>query len=339
MNRRAGLPRGLPNGRRLFVIRSPAALPPVPAPEEPIELDSDLLQPDPDPEALDAIAAGAVVDDDAIPAGLGWHINRLWARVRPVARPAVWALAAAFAMTRRMTAAAAARVVPAIRRAWLALQQRRARRNLPPEAGRLSSSLRPRRNTGRLSTLLRGRWHSWPASWRRLTVLAAGAFAVGGAVTLPFALAGRGAARPPVAVERVQPLAPKAPPVSPPVLAEEQPAVEAPSDQVADDTSPGTLARRMAREAFEAGRPVDGVAFFRMAVRSQRRAADDDLLILYTAAAVKDRRAGAEAERLLAELARDLLPAGAPRTGERALRSRSAKRAPSDSSLFPRGQQ
>ena len=115
-SRRAGLPRGLPNGRRLVVIRTPIApLPPVPAPEEPIELDSDLLQPDLDPDPLDAIAAGAVVDDDAIPAGLGWHINRLWARVRPVARPAVWALAAVLAMTRRMTAAGAARVVPAIR--------------------------------------------------------------------------------------------------------------------------------------------------------------------------------------------------------------------------------
>jgi hypothetical protein len=126
--------------------------------------------------------------------------------------------------------------------------------------------------------------------------------------------------------------------VSPPVLAEEQPLLEALNDEVADETSPATLARRMAREAFEAGRPADGVAFFRMAVRNQRRAADDDLLILYTAAALKDRRAGVEAERLLAELARDLLPAGAPRTGERALRSRSAKRAPSEWSLFPREQ-
>ena len=331
MNRRAGLPRGLPNGRRLFVIRSAAALPPVLAPEEPIELDSDLLQPDLDPDPLDAIAAGA-----------GGR-RRDPRRTRLAHQPPVGARAARRA-TGRLGAGGSSRDDPAddrrgrgpggaSDRSGLAGPAAARRPSKPAaEAGSLSSSLHRRRNTGRLHALLRGRWNSWPASWRRLTVLAAGAFAVGGAVTLPFALAGRGPARPPVAVERAQPPAPKAPPV----LAEEQPVVETPSDQAADDTSPGTLARRMAREAFEAGRPVDGVAFFRMAVRSQRRGEDDDLLMLYTAAALKDRRAGAEAERLLAELARDLLPAGAPRTGERALRSRSAKRAPSASSPAPR---
>jgi hypothetical protein len=142
-------------------------------------------------------------------------------------------------------------------------------------------------------------WPGWPATWQRLIGLAAGAFVLGGVLALPFALAGRQLevrGRPAVAVERAAPVAAAVPAegLAPPVT---------PSSP-----SRAQLARDMAREAFENERWQDGVWYFRESVRAQRRAPDDDVLILYTIAALSDEQAAPKAERLLRELGRDARP-------------------------------
>jgi hypothetical protein len=144
-------------------------------------------------------------------------------------------------------------------------------------------------------------WPGWPATWQRLIGLAAGAFVLGGVLALPFALAGRQLevrGRPAVAVERAAPVVTAA-------VTAEGPAVApvAPSPR-----SRAQLARDMAREAFENERWQDGVWYFRESVRAQRRAPDDDVLILYTIAALSDEQAAPKAERLLRDLGRDAQP-------------------------------
>jgi hypothetical protein len=64
----------------------------------------------------------------------------------------------------------------------------------------------------------------------------------------------------------------------------------------------------MAREAFEQQRWQDGVWYFRTARRAQRRAPDDDVLILSTIAALADKDAAPAAKRLLRELGGDARP-------------------------------
>ena len=68
------------------------------------------------------------------------------------------------------------------------------------------------------------------------------------------------------------------------------------------------VARQMAREAFEAGHAKDGVWYYRLGVRAQRRAPDDDTLTVHTINALSDQRAAAAAERLLRDLGRDARP-------------------------------
>jgi hypothetical protein len=152
---------------------------------------------------------------------------------------------------------------------------------------------------GFLTLKLRRVWPGWPATWQRLMVLAAGAFVLGGVLALPFALAGRQpevTRRPAVAVERAAPVAAAVPAAGPaPPVAPSSP-------------SRAQLARDMAREAFENERWQDGLWYFRESVRAQRRAPDDDVLILYTIAALSDEQAAPKAERLLRELGRDAGP-------------------------------
>jgi hypothetical protein len=150
-----------------------------------------------------------------------------------------------------------------------------------------------------LVRMLEQLWPGWPATWQRLIGLAAGAFVLGGVLALPFALAGRQLdvrGRPAVAVERAAPVT-AAVPADVPAL----PAAPA-------SPSRAQLARDMAREAFDNERWQDGVWYFRESVRAQRRAPDDDVLILYTIAALSDEQAAPKAERLLRELGRDARP-------------------------------
>ncbi len=178
-------------------------------------------------------------------------------------------------------------------------------------------------------------WPGWPTTWQRLMALAAGAFALGGVLTLPFALAGRQlevTGRPAVAVERAAPVAAAVP-------------ADAPAPPVAPGASSSPsraqLARDMAREAFENQRWQDGVWYFRESVRAQRRAPDDDVLILYTIAALSDEQAAPKAERLLRELGRDARPLVAETARshpDRVIRARAQKlvRAPAEPRPFLR---
>jgi hypothetical protein len=68
------------------------------------------------------------------------------------------------------------------------------------------------------------------------------------------------------------------------------------------------LARQLAFDAFLHKAPLDGVAYFRIAVRAQRRAPGDDVLILQTIAALGDRRAASAAGALLRQLGHDARP-------------------------------
>jgi hypothetical protein len=257
---------------------------PVPAPlpddAEPIELDAELLVPDTDVDLPGQ--TGAAPDADELPAGLGWHVSRQWARLRPHARALWYATAPALSALGRWTARAAAGALPLARRLWQhPLWQQR------------------------IWQPLRRRWHAltpgWPTSWRRLLGLAAGAFVLGALFVLPFALAGRKAAPsplPPVALER------------PPAAASPAAATlaAAPAPATPDAAPRGAVGRQMAREAFEQQRWQDGVWYFRTARRAQRRAPDDDVLILSTIAALADKDAAPAAKRLLRELRSDARP-------------------------------
>jgi hypothetical protein len=84
-----------------------------------------------------------------------------------------------------------------------------------------------------------------------------------------------------------------------------------PARTEASAPAPGTrseVARQMARESFEAGHALDGVWYFRLGLRAQRRAPDDDILVIHTINALVDKRAGEAAERLLKDLGRDARP-------------------------------
>jgi hypothetical protein len=64
----------------------------------------------------------------------------------------------------------------------------------------------------------------------------------------------------------------------------------------------------MALESFESGRPLDGIGYFRMALRAQSLAADDDVLVLHTIETLSHPRAADAAERLLRTLGQDAWP-------------------------------
>jgi hypothetical protein len=251
----------------------PAPAPPPADDTEPIELDADLLVPDTDPAAPTA---------DELPAGLGWHVSRQWARVRPHARSLWYATSAALATLRRRLAPAAAATSSLALRLW----HHQRWRSLRDAASR--------------------RLPGWPTSWRRLMGLATAAFALG--ALLPFALADRDGtpSRPPmVALER--PPAAPAPAARPPAPAAFAPA-PAPAKPRSDRSSRGLVGRQMAREAFEQNRWQDGVWYFRAARRAQRRAPGDDVLILSTIAALADQQVAPAAKRLLRELGDDARP-------------------------------
>jgi hypothetical protein len=89
--------------------------------------------------------------------------------------------------------------------------------------------------------------------------------------------------------------------------------------------APGEHARKLALDSFTAGDEAAGVEHFRAAMRAQPRAADDDVLILYTIGALSDAGAGDAARRLLRELgaqARPLLTAAARTHPDRQVRAR-----------------
>src|SRR5689334_3141604 len=90
----------------------PAPAPPPADDTEPIQLDAEVIELD----------AGLLVPDepqaDDLPAGLGWHVSRQWARVRPHARSLAYATARALSALGRWTARAAAGARPLARRLW-----------------------------------------------------------------------------------------------------------------------------------------------------------------------------------------------------------------------------
>ena len=251
---------------------------PAPATPEPIELDSALLEPDLGPDTEPGVStapSSQPVQPDEITASL-LRLRPPWSLVRPAARRSMDATVAVLA--------------------WLGENAITAGVRLGKRLAVLVAQLTPQTLT-----------------WRRLAVLAAGVFALGGVIALPFALAGREPPAP-VAVERATRTPdPEPVPVTPTVMpevpetAEAPPAANAdPGERVEDDsTSRGELARRMARIAFEAGNFKAGVSYFRVALRAQRRADEDDLLIRYTLVAREDRAAAPSARQLLMELARD----------------------------------
>jgi hypothetical protein len=254
---------------------------PAPSDADAIELDSDLLESETDRIELSPPAPPAptqppsIISADELPAGLAWHINRQWVRVRPHARALAEATAAALSALGKLVVRAAVHAQPHAHRLWQRLRQRW------PLADRL--------------------WPGWPTSWRRLVVLAAGAFGVGALFVLPFALASRqGPPRPPAAVALERPPADNAPPAD--AVAGLQDHGIAPSPAKPHVASRAEVARQMAREAFEHQHWRDGVWYFRTARRAQRRAPGDDVLILSTIAALADREAAPPAKRLLREL-------------------------------------
>ena len=89
---------------------------------EPIELDSDLLVSETDASSSRRPPRrrrrGAAIIADELPAGLGWQLNRQWARVRPHARALAEATAAALSAFGKWTARAAAGALPLARRLW-----------------------------------------------------------------------------------------------------------------------------------------------------------------------------------------------------------------------------
>jgi hypothetical protein len=167
---------------------------------------------------------------------------------------------------------------------------------------------------------VRRRWPGWPASWKQLVIMALGAFALGAAFALPFALyAGRAPAG--VALARAVPASVASPARARLAGTDASP----PTAPAAGKPTRGELARQMARESFEVGDPLAGVGYFRIAVRAQRRAPDDDVLILYAIAALSHTRAGAASQRLLRDLgpvARPLLAASAEAHPDRRVRAR-----------------
>ena len=138
-----------------------------------------------------------------------------------------------------------------------------------------------------------------------------GAFALGCGLALAFAEGPTVPATPLVALERevvpaeVQSLVPSAP----------------------ARPSRGLTAREMAHEAFLRGAALDGVSYFRIAVRARRRAPGDELLILRTIDALAGRQSAAAAAKLLRQLgpaARPLLIQAASAHPKPAVRARAA---------------
>ena len=140
-------------------------------------------------------------------------------------------------------------------------------------------------------------WPGWPTTWGRLLAMAAGAFFLGCGLVLPFALADRSSPRP-VAVARAVPATPAPRTIAPSPV--EQTEVVTPTR--------ADVAREMAREAFENGQPLDGIGYFLIARRAERRPGEDDLLILCTIAALADRTTAPAAASLLRGLGPDARP-------------------------------
>jgi hypothetical protein len=143
------------------------------------------------------------------------------------------------------------------------------------------------------------RWGpSWPTSWRRLAVTAAGVFALGAVFVMPVALLHRRSA-PPVAVARVSAQVAPVPGSADPDAA-----------QASNQRSPkrARLARQMARAAFASGDALDGVRYYRLGRRAQRHAPEDHGLTVLTINALVDRQAAAAARRLLRDMGREARP-------------------------------
>jgi hypothetical protein len=224
-------------------------------------------------------------------------LQRLWSRARP-----------ALAISRRLLVAFARALVRGVDRSrpvalrWLA-------------AGARWWAAGSRRR--RLTALVRRLWPGWPTTVGQLSVMSLMAFLLGSALVLPFALASR-RARPAVAPHRVA-----ATLAAPPALPQAEPPALRPPPE-APRPSRAQLARDMARESFESGRPLDGVGYFQIALRAQPRAPGDDVLILHTIEALADRAAAGAAARLLRALgteARRLLEETALRHPDPAVRA------------------
>ena len=271
-----------------------------------LELDSDVLQLETDgPVRARVDPAG-----EDLPAGVTYALQQHWSRVRPH-----WLRAREAARVGAVRLWRRGRPVAVQVGSWIQARWARRRLALPGWARRLSVPGWARRLT--VPSWARRWWPGWPTSWPRLGLMAAAAFALGMVVALPVALSGRSPARP-VSVERAAAPAPRRtrPPARPrPVEANRADADdrgESPPATPAAGTSTvptrALVARQMAREAFEAGHATDGVWYYRMGVRAQRRVPDDDTLTMHTINALSDQRAAAAAERLLRDLGRDARP-------------------------------
>jgi hypothetical protein len=256
-------------------------VPPTPPEPEVVELDADLLEPD----DTDRLTVPEPIEPNAgdLPAGLGWRLQQLWSLLRPH-----WL---------RLVVVLAPRLARA--RAW-------ATRNGRAALGRVRTQSA---SWGRRLPPLRDLRLRWPDSWRRLVAMAGAAFCVGAMVTLPFARGGRPVA-PPLAVERARaaPSGAAAAVAYGPALPVAAPARAAASPAAASGGTRSALARQMAHDAFEAGEALDGIWYFRMGLRAQRRVPGDDVLMIHTINALVDTRAADAAERLLKQLGRDARP-------------------------------
>jgi hypothetical protein len=230
-----------------------------------VELPPALLEPEPDTEPV------------RIPASM----RRRWSRARPVvalllvrAGRLLVAWGDAFGHAVPRSRPAGGRWLAARRACWAIWQPAR-----------------------RVTARVRRLWPGWPTTSGRLGVLVAVALVLGGALMLPFALASR-RARPAVALEPVPS------PANAPAAASTGQADAPELPRAAEEARPSRaqLARQMALESFESGRPLDGIGYFRMALRAQSLAAEDDVLVLHTIETLSHPRAADAAERLLRAL-------------------------------------
>ena len=220
------------------------------------------------------------------------------ARLPPLARR-LWA--AAVILARRLWGQAG----PLARRCWS---------QVGPRARRLTAALGPRGRVlwalaRRLGEILASRLVA-PITMARLWPMVAGTFVIGCGLGLAFAT-GPSKPTPAVALDRVQAavaLPPQTPPLPasdhaelPPAPAEVSPA-ELPEAPAAPKPSRAQLARQLALESFAAGDTHDGVSYFRIAVRSARRAPGDEVLIRQTLAALADATVAPSAEKVLRQL-------------------------------------
>jgi hypothetical protein len=256
-----------------------------------VELDPMFLQPDLDSDEV-----------HAIPGGISYWVWKWWCDVRRGSKPLLEALRRAGSGWQRLESRLRRRW-PALRAAGRSIGQAVARRAGPRLRATWS---RMRRSSAQL-------WSGWPDTWQRLVATAAVAFVLGCALALPLAMASR-RAPPPIAVERAPAAEPAtgterapagAPTTEPERALAAGDAVESAREPEAGRPGRAALARQMALEAFEAGRPRDGVGFFHIAVRARPWTPDDDVLVLYTIEALATPRAAPAAERLLRDLGED----------------------------------